>query len=362
MDIYKKIILILIIAISSYIIYRLIQKQQRIINTDEKDIHNIYEPFAIIKEGIKEGATNISNGNLISDLVPPNSHFPLNQYCIMGSFNSAYTGSKNTITNDAVNHILKLGCRFLDFEIYLVNGIPVVAISNDPSYITISSSNSLDLQSILQNISTTAMNSKSCNNSEDPLFIQLRIKSQNTDIYGLVAVCIANTVGVNGGTQIYNGQLNNLSPIDENLQGKYIFIMDSTINPNWKQYPNCSPSSTAHCNLLTPFINMTSGSDNLRKITFDNVLSSNTTNPHIFDDGVYTDVSTFQMAVPKLNSHVANPPYSTFIINYGIQIALYPFYINDTNLTSYIAMFNTNESAFVPISTAINYYNKINSN
>jgi hypothetical protein len=352
MNIYRKFILLLIIVIFSFIIYKLLQKRQIIINTDEKNIHEIYENFSI-KEGLE--------GNLIVNLIPPNNNFAITQYCIMGSYNTAYTGNSNTITTSAISNVINIGCRFLDFEVYLVGGNAVVAVSNDPTYVTISSSNSMNLSEILQFVSTNAMTSSSgCSNYNDPMFIQFRIKSKNTDIYGLTASAIANTLGINNGILLYNGNLNNLTPIDDKMKGKYIIVIDKTVmyntnNLDWTQYPICT-SETTHCNKLLPFVNIVSGSDNLRTTPINNIINSTTNSPHIFDDGLYTDVSIFQMAVPNLDLYMANPPHSTFVINYGIQIVLYPFYTSDNNLDIYIQMFNSNHSAFVPISTVINYY------
>lgn len=357
MELYYKFIIILIVVITSYLLYRLFQRRQIIFNTKDEDIATIVDGF-ISGNSNKPVVVEGMRSNKLGKTVPPNDDFPLMQYCFMASYNSAYAGpTKNTISNEAVNHILSLGCRWLDFEVYLIGGKPMVAVSNDPVYSSIKSIDNMGLYDILTNVTTTAMNPEKCPNAGDPVFINLRIKSQNTDIYALTTVMIDKTVGTDGGSKLYKGRIDNLKSIDE-LMGKFVIIIDKTANADWANYPNCD-SDTQNCHKLKPYVNMESGTDNLRLSTYNKILDSETAIPHIFDDELYTDVAKFQHVTPSdYNTNTANPAHSTFVLNYGTQIVAYPFYNDDKNLKIYIKAFNDNGAAMVPISTMIKYYKK----
>ena len=116
MEIYKKIIILILIILFFYVGYRLLKK----IDCCNKNRN---------KEGLnnKEGLENLNSTNeeielntlkskenvTINSIHKNDTHLPLSQYVIKASYNSALTG--NYVNKDMIKYILSRGCRFLDF-------------------------------------------------------------------------------------------------------------------------------------------------------------------------------------------------------------------------------------------------------
>jgi hypothetical protein len=110
----------------------------------------------------------------------------LKQFVIKGSYNSAITG--NFVNPEMVSYLLKRGCRYFDFELFLVNGKVIVSYSNDPTYNILETDLPLvTFESILQTIIGESINAP---NKSDPLFINMRVKSNDSSIYPLIAASI----------------------------------------------------------------------------------------------------------------------------------------------------------------------------
>ena len=93
--------------------------------------------------------------------------------CSLGNY------SNDTVGTCILTSILKQGVRCLDFEIFSLNDLPVVATSTTNSYYTKETYNSIPFSEILTQIATEAFTLEISPNSIDPLFIHLRIKSNN---------------------------------------------------------------------------------------------------------------------------------------------------------------------------------------
>ena len=61
-----------------------------------------------------------------------------------------------------------------------------------------------------------------------------------------------------------------------------------------------------------------------------------------------------------LFNNTTNADTFYLIENYGAQIIAQAFYTNDSNLDSYEAFFKEYKSAFVPLTTAVNYSQLLN--
>jgi hypothetical protein len=270
----------------------------------------------------------------------------LRDYCIKASSNSAYSGGFMNL--DMIKYVIGRGCRFLDFEVYIKDAIPVVAYSNaivyDPSY---NSFTSYDLPvSLVGCLNTCMANAFSAlaPNKEDPLFIQLRIKTNINDAFGSIAKVVDSVLK----PKLYKGEVTPTTYLAE-LMGKVVLIIDRTSTPGYKNYPTCSTEDKT-CYNLKDYVNMESGSDYLRIYT-DNSLRSQMTNPP--DPGVY-----FMRIVtpnPPFLFGRSNPDAFHLIANYGAQLVAPDFYVNDSKLNEYENLFKTYKSAFVSIKTALEY-------
>jgi hypothetical protein len=349
MFLYKKLLILIILVIFSYILFLLLKKRREIFSNKEG--------LALNSSGVNEVTkmtSKIPSG--IMSVKPDNSNLQLLQYCIKSSYNSAVSGQYVSV--NAIKYVLSRGCRFLDFEVYFIDNAPVVAFSTDPTFITITSKNSITLNSALQAVITNGFSGPSPNGS-DPLFIQLRIKSNNPLIYNMTGQAIQNYLA----SKLYIGTVDGTTVLSE-LLGKAILIIDKSIAPNYtdlSNYPKCNNTMSAvnsGCYNLTTFMNMESGTGILRMYSYTNLLAQATTPPTLLDsDNLDTDVSLLRIAEPDTTDpENSNPSPRDFMKQYGVQFLTNRFFITGSNLTLYEQFFSDNKSSFVPFATTISYY------
>jgi hypothetical protein len=101
-------------------------------------------------------------------------NLPLKEYYIKASYNTALTG--RYINSDMVKYVISRGCRFLDFEIYLIDDKIYVGSSSDVNSKTLDTENSILVDKIFSVIISNAFTSGTAPNNGDPLFINLRVK------------------------------------------------------------------------------------------------------------------------------------------------------------------------------------------
>jgi len=279
---------------------------------------------------------------------------PLRQYVIKGSYNSAVSGSY--VSTDMIKYVLTRGCRFLDFEVFLINddnGKPQaqVAYSTDSTFNTIDTNNSILLDDALTTVVTNAFASPSPNGS-DPLFINLRVKSNDPSIYSLVAA----SVDFHLKTSLYRGKVTNNTTMSS-LLGKTVLLMDKTVKRSYADDCHCAKKAQS-CYDLTKYINMESGGDNLFIQKYGDLLNQNSIQINILDKcDRCTDIANMRLVVPDGTKQ--NPIIDDFITQYGSQIVPYRFYISDKGLRNYESMFDNNKCAIIPLSYALTYIKKM---
>jgi len=195
----------------------------------------------------------------------------------------------------------------------------------------------------------------------DPIFIQLRIKSINPNIYNMIGMCIHNYLH----NKLFSGPVDGNTKLND-LMGKIVLIIDKNISPDYaniSNYPKCSDGisdADNGCYNLSNMKNIESGTQVLRIYEYSNLSKQSITPPLITDtEDLNTDVTLFRLIKPSI-SDSNNPLCSDFISNYGVQFITNRFYILDNNLERYELFFFANHSAFVPFSTAIKFYSKQN--
>ena len=323
----------------------------------------------------------------------PNIMLPLKEFCIKASYNSANSG--NYISTDTLQYIINRGVRYLDFEVFYLQDTdsktksgtttetpifkPVVACSVDPYFALLTTENTVLLDNILTAAVSNAF-SATCPNYHDPLFINLRIKSNDPDIYQAVAASIDHTikdkiyVDKQSRNILTNIKTNSIikkaavvtkdTPLS-NIMGKIIISIDKTIFPNYKNHTSCE-TKTDYCYDLINYTNIEQGSENMNSLLYKYMSPTNTI--QIKDDNKTTNVKTMVVANPdndflsgalSFNSPIKppnNPDYGDMLLRYSSQIVPYRFYHNDSALADYEGFFNKNNSAFVPLSVAISYF------
>jgi hypothetical protein len=273
----------------------------------------------------------------------------LRNYIIKSSSDSAYTGGYMNL--NMIKYVISRGCRFLDFEVYMKDDVPIVAYSSNKSSIDsfTSESPAVSLAGVCSTIMSNAFSDK-CPNERDPIFIHLRIKTYVSTAYSQIAKIIKGTMGNKLHTQ-GNGQavpvtLDTQLP---ELAGKVIIIVDQTSSPGYQNYSTCAPDNT-ECVNLTDCVNMNSNSQNIR-VYHEHDLTAQPINPP--DPSVYL----LRIVLPKLGffNNVSNSNALYLFENYGAQMVAQAFYMNDMNLKEYEDFFKYYKSAFVNLANGVQY-------
>ena len=334
-----------ITAICIYIIYRMIKKRQA------NDPDNTPIPYSDVPTTAQSVQLNkIENTTLGSGItntsLDPSNDNSLRNFCIKSSFNSAYTGGY--VNQNMIKYVLSRGCRFLDFEVYIKDGVPIVAYSDakfDPSYTSFTSiAPALSLAGVCSTIMSNAFTETSPN-PDDPLFIQLHINTNLGSSYSLIAQTIASTLSA----KLYTGTVDPSTQINL-LMGKIVLIIDNqTANSSYQNYSGCSPGDVT-CYNLKQYANMASGSNQVMLYKQNEIMNQSTNPP---DPAVYL----FRIILPSSGMFygVSNSDSLYLIKNYGAQVVAQAFYVNDGQLAVYEDLFRTFKSAFVPISSALTY-------
>lgn len=285
---------------------------------------------------------DIKDQQRIRNLPVKTTKYPIKDYCYKSSLNSAVSG--NYVSTDMVKEVLSKGCRFLDFEVFYIKEdevfSPRVAMSSDYKYINIDTDNSVPLIHIFNAISTNAFSQISPNN-KDPIFIHLRIKSNDTNIYDAVAKNIKTSFT----TRLYEGNLTEQSKLEE-IMGKIVIVMDKTLRRDYKDQSQ----------LLHSLVNIESGSETLNQFKINSIMNAQEKLISIDDNNLTTDLEKLQMVLP--NPEKYNTSLLEITHNFGIQILPAKFYALDSELEEYEDMFNQNSHGIVPMGSIMFYLQK----
>ena len=349
MHLYRKIALVLVILVFSGILWGLLAQRRKIVNmqvgTGGGTEGMIGKPSAAQQIELKSiTVTSPSPG--ISTVAVTKNNYPLREYCIKSAFNAAYSGSYMNL--DTIKYVLSRGCRFLDFPVYLINGAPCVAYSTDPTGVTMSSNNNLNLNDVLNVVGSYGFSAPSPNLG-DPMFVQLRILTSDPNLYKLTAQAVA----LHLTNKLYKGRVTGSTMLGS-LMGKVVLVIDKTSAPNYAQFPVCGTDTADTgntCYNLANYVNMESGGDLMLKYSYTSLMDLPSNPPHVFDTQM-SDVSTIRVAEPQPTDG-GNPLWAAFISKYGVQVVGNRFYVSDPNLVSYETFFREHQSAFVPFHMAL---------
>ena len=372
------IILFITFCIFIYVIYRFIWKRNmitRITNklqrkclqsnnrckNDECQCNTIegMEIFGT-HEGEYDNLIESDPTNIVS--LPPDHFFISNRdykkhvlkdYIVKSSYNSAVTGKHVNI--DMVNYLLNRGVRLLDFEVMLIDNAPMITYTDDKNLETINTDNTLLLDNVFSMIVTNAF-VQPTPNVKDPLFIHLRIKSQddNQQLYRLIAKSIDSVLK----DKLYSGKVTK-DTFMKDIMGKIVIIVDKTIKRNYIKISECE-ADEKDCYDLKSNVNLESGSDNLFLHKYTELLNLSYDHIRVEDKcSLCTSTENMRLVTPDtINMNSKNPDIDDFILNYGSQFVLYKFYSKDENLEKYEKMFDDNKGGIIPLAYTIDYLKK----
>lgn len=335
---YKKISILFIVIISSYLIFRFIQHKINILGITEnaKEGFPVSDTSSLKFDSANEPVMKSTNPDKYPDL-------KLKDYIVKSSYNTAYTGSIMHL--NAIKYAIKRGYRFLDFEIFMINNTPCVGYSEDDKGITLKSLNVLPLDRVLNVANNYAFSSDGCGNFEDPLFINFRIKTDDSNIYQKIydsigkiiiskgldpattaftnkagdynSAAIAHIIRANEpfkymklkhfieGHRVFNDAINGTTKLKD-IMGKIIFVVDLNDSKSYyscrkKSYSTGDPNSLDYdCNILASYVNIEGGSDNLITIKYDDLLNQPINPPNVNIINISTDNTVLKLSHPNV--------------------------------------------------------------
>jgi hypothetical protein len=264
----------------------------------------------------------------------PIYQYKLRDYCIKTAYNCCSGGNfKNDFVNlCALKNCIKQGARCLDFEIYSVNNLPVIAVSAKYDFNVKESYNSVSFADAMSIISSYAFSGNTCPNSSDPLILHFRIMTNIVSIHDQMANILYNTLedrllGKGFSYESDGKNLGSYGPIS-NLMGKVIIIVDKS-NPLF--------TSTA----LNEYVNIASNSPFIRNLRFTDVKFCPDAN-----ELIYYNKQNMTICLPDMAASSKN--FSPAVAqSYGCQMIGMSFQNFDKNMEYYTQLFDDAGSAFI---------------
>lgn len=166
---------------------------------------------------------------------------------VKASFHSAYTAQSNQVTLAQLRVVIGRGARWLDFDVVSVDAQPVVAYTTKPVTAAASATgmmptsrsaaaaaattgdppnvaaNTLPLTSVLNEAASAAFNSGTCPNPGDPLFVNLRVKTNDSSVYPTIAAALGNAFG----SALHTSRLQPHRTTLASLVGRVVFVLDT---------------------------------------------------------------------------------------------------------------------------------------
>ena len=259
---------------------------------------------------------------------------PLRDYYVCSSYNSCCGGD---FKNDFVDtgplvQVINKGARLLDFEIYSVNNKPVVSASSQKSFNIKETYNSLPFSEVIDTIKMVAFSGTTSPNPNDPLFINLRIKSNNIKIYEEMANILNSSIGLKLLGKKYHYEAGGFGIVKEplhNFLNKVIIICNDE-NGNFRKVDK-----------FHKLVNMSSSSIFLRELRYYDILYT----PD-FKELIYHNKKNMTLVVPDLSEKDENMN-SDLLFKYGCQFNCMSFQNADNLLKYYLETFNEANYAFM---------------
>lgn len=239
----------------------------------------------------------------------------LRDYRILTSFNSCCGGSKmnDYVSKEALENVIRMGARCLDFEIYNVNNTPVVAASTEKSVFIKQTYNDIPFAEVMKMVGEMAFANRYAPNHREPLLISLRIKSNQREIYDKMAKDIQQSLGryLLGPMYGYenNGEDMGKVPIKD-LMEKAIIIVD-VANPVYRE---TKLEELINIGANSPFLRM----EHSRDVVY----------THNYHDNIEYNKKHMSYCIPDLKSN--ENEHMDFKWKCGIQMVGLEFQHDDT--------------------------------
>jgi len=272
------------------------------------------------------------NGKISSICGKPDAGDYLCNYYIKSAYNCCSGGSYKNDYVDICNlkAVIKQGARCLDFEIYSVDGEPIVSTSTSNNYYVKETYNVVKFVDVMKIIDMYAF-SDGAPNSADPIIIHFRFKSNSQNMYkALVKILQKYSSRLLGAQNSYtNGQNIGTSLKLSDLTNKIVLIADAD-NTSFKENSD-----------LTALINATSHSDNIRCFQYFQVKNP----PDLEELENYNKGGFMTIVLPDSGMNPENPS-AALARAMGCQMVAMRYQYVDNYLISDINFFNDCGYAF----------------
>ena len=270
------------------------------------------------------------NGSIKSNTADSSDY--LCNYYIKTAYNCCSGGSYKNDYVDICNlkAVIKQGARCLDFEIYSVDGEPVVSTSTSNNYYVKETYNLVKFADVMKIIDMYAF-SDGAPNPADPIILHLRFKSNSQNMYkALVKILRKYNQRLLGAQHSYtNGENIGTKFKLSELANKIVLIADAD-NTSFKENSD-----------LTALVNATSPSDNIRCFQYFQVKNP----PDLEELENYNKGGFMTMVLPDVGVNPENPS-ANFARAMGCQMVAMRYQYVDNYLISDINFFNDCGYAF----------------
>jgi hypothetical protein len=298
---------------------------------------------------------NTSSTDGLMKSYPDLTNLPINHYVVKSSYNSACSGFSNNISNEMLMYTLSRGCRFVDFEISNIAGVPYVVSPNYNGPVKIDKTKICKLNDILKTTVTYGLTDSTgrAPNYKDPLFIHLRINSDPSynNLYEDVAKAIQTSVK----DVLYSGKVVINKTKMKDIMGKAVLILDTNYDPDWKKKSGS----------LSQMIHLESG-NSIVTVSSPSLIKQQCSTPiNKGSDGLSVSNDTIQIILPETDIGLintdkgkasSNPDFENIVTKWACNFITNRFYIRDDAIIRYERFFNINKLAIVPLSNAYNHY------
>jgi hypothetical protein len=281
----------------------------------------------------------------ITPATDPDCSGNLRDYYIKTAFNACSGGTYRNDFVDICNlkAILKQGVRALDFELYSVDGQPVVSTSTQSdNYYVKETYNSVAFSDVMAVVRNYAFSGGMVPNPSDPLILHLRIKSSNADIFAKLADIFKGYDDLMLGKEYsYEAAGTNMgeTPLAK-LMNKVVLIVDKS---------NAGMLSNRD---FMEYVNMTSNSVFMRVYPYNKVKNT----PDMNELTEYNK-KNMTIVLPDVTTSDADPPNPSGVLcrAMGCQMVAMRFQTVDQYLEEAAAFFDTAGYAFALKPEALRY-------
>ena len=250
--------------------------------------------------------THKSNIQFQTDYCNPNyKKYNLCDFHIKGSHNTALTGFKkyDYISLDMIYQVLKLGTRYLEFEIFAkeqnLEAVPVVSVGSKSGDWKMTA-NVLDCKEVFNLLATHAFSQKLLQNFKDPLFIFLDIKTDNVKVLDKLADIIETSFKINLLDKRYNFQRKNIA------ETKVCDLLEKIVIMSSKGYLNTELERLINISTESPYLERLTYSDLIIQKKFnvnqpDFAISSNKISFHKGISNDYIQIHDYSINLQEMN-------------------------------------------------------------